>query len=47
MQFFPELERGLYNDEAYVFQNDNAKSHKVPKQIMPLEPSIGQVNVLI
>ena len=29
-QSFPELEGRLYNDEAYVFQNDNAISHKAP-----------------
>ena len=30
LQSFPELERELYNDEAYVFHNDNATSHKAP-----------------
>ena len=30
MQSFPELEGGLYNDEAYVLKNFNAKSHQAP-----------------
>ena len=30
MESFPELESRLYNDEAYVFQNDYAISHKAP-----------------
>ena len=30
MQYFPKLEGRLYNDAAYVFQNDNPTSHKAP-----------------